>query len=475
MKIFFKEGHKNGDVYTLSPPGISFGRELDNDIILSQAGASRYHSKLIWKDECWYLRDLGSTNGTFLNSERIETGKDIKLDNGDVFRIGTQTMCLAESEKDIPENIKKCENEDELAIGHSEKTLKELKPSNAGKTPLGNSEKSSLQEMVFDDSLFNAKKKDDSIDEPKPKKHAGVLFYASVITVAILFIVGYLILDNVSEPGQERVHGNSKTPTGVPFLLRYEKETSTIEGKPNIFRFVMEIKNGRVTITRDDLQAGLRDRPSREISDDQIKQLESEIKESGFLALKQGQLGAASGSGDTKQSLTVAFGREFNSITVRNMSPPRSFEDAVQVLEDFSATKLNVPAISLTPEERRKEGLNAFRQGKMLFDNYNAENANLYKSITLFKIAIENLGAFSPEPPEYGVACDLKDKASHILREQLGAHQRNANSYMRLKQYDNAVHEWRSILDKTEPSSKNHKIARKKIIQLEELIRQIGK
>jgi hypothetical protein len=255
----------------------------------------------------------------------------------------------------------------------------------------------------------------------------------------------------------------------------YEKETSTNENTPNIFRFVMEIKDNKVTIIRDDLQAGLRDSPSRDISDEQIKRLKEEIKDSGFMNLQQGQLGSASASGNSKQTLTVAFGREFNSITIRNMSPPRSFDDAVQVLEDFSARELNVPAISLTPEERRREGIDAFRRGKMLYNNYKAERGNLYQSIDLFKIAIENLGAFSPEPPEYRAACELKDTASRILKEQLGAHQRNANSFMRLKQYGSAVQEWREILDKTEPGSKNHKIARKKIIQLEELIRQIGK
>ena len=482
MKIFFKQGHKNGDVYTLSPPGISFGRELDNDIILSQAGASRYHSKLIWKNGEWYIRDLGSTNGTYLNGEKIEPEKDIKLKNGDIIRIGTQTMCFAEKPEDVPEipPADKSDDASEPDIGHSERTLEQTEASE--KSKVQNEKKkviptqaSALGDMVFDDSLFKAKEEEEKQKEKQTRKHAGILFYASVIAVAVLFVAGYLILDNLSEPVHVNASDHVKKKTGVPFLLLYEKETSTNEGKPNIFRFVMEIKDNKVTITRDDLQAGLRDSPSREISDEQIKRLKEEIKESGFMNLKQGQLGSASESGNSKQTLTVAFGREFNSITVRNMSPPRSFDDAVQVLEDFSATELNVPAISLTPEERRKEGIDAFRRGKMLYDNYKAERSNLYKSINLFKIAIENLGAFSPEPPEYRAACELKDTASRILREQLGAHQRNANSFMRLKQYDSAVQEWREILDKTEPGSKNHKIARKKIIQLEELIRQMGK
>ena len=479
MRIFFKDGHKDGDVYKLSPPGISIGREVDNDIILSLAGASRYHAKLMWKDDQWFIKDLESTNGTFLNGERIELGKEYKMKNGDVFRIGTQTMCLAEKESDVPDPIPIYKEDKTVTetpdIGHSDITFQDLQASNVEKES-----ESTVDTGVFNkdlgksEDLFNKKNKVEESDIDDKRKHVGVLFYVTVVVIAIIFVLGYLVFDNM-KMNKSEPHANKTRQIGVPFLLRYEKQISSTEDTPNIFRFVMEIKDGKVTITRDDLRAGLRDKPSRKITDEQIKSLERKIKETGFMHLAQPQKGNPPENKDVRQSLIIAFGKEFNSISIVNTSPPSAFDDAVTVLEDFSATELNVPAISLTPGERMEEGLQAFRRGKMLFDNYQAENANLYKSLNLFTIAVENLGAFSPEPPEFKAAYEMKMQASRILREELAEHQRNANSFMRLKQYDEAVQEWHSILEKTQPGTKNHKIARKKIIQLEERIRSLGK
>jgi pSer/pThr/pTyr-binding forkhead associated (FHA) protein len=479
MRIFFKDGHKDGDVYKLSPPGISIGREIDNDIILPLAGASRYHSKLIWKDNEWFIKDLGSTNGTFLNGEKIDLDKEYKIKNGDIFRIGTQTMCFAEKESDVPDplpvyNVENISEPEE--IGHSDITFENLSPSKDS-----NKEIESINADVFNkdltngENLFNKKNDSDAENPDNKRKHVGLLFYITVIIVAIFFVVGYLIIDNIKVNKNTQQNSKKSHSSGVPFVLMYEKQISSTENKPNIFRFVMEIKDGKVTITRDDLRAGLRDQPSRKITDEQIKSLERKIKETGFMNLDKPQKGNAPENQDVRQTLTVAFGNEFNSISIFNISPPRAFDDAVTVLEDFSATELNVPAISLTPEERMEEGIQAFRRAKMLFDNYQAENSNLYKALNLFTIAVENLGAFSPEPPEYKEAYEMKMQAGRILREELAKHQRNANSFMRLKQYDDAVQQWRSILEKTQPGTKNHKIARKKIIQLEERIRSLGK
>ena len=481
MRIYFKDGHRDGDVYKLSPPGISIGREVDNDIILSLAGASRYHAKLIWKDDQWFIKDLESTNGTFLNGKRIELGKEHKIKNGDIFRIGTQVMCMAEKESDVPDPLPVFPDEqipeEPLDFGHSDITFQDLQASKVDKSIVESIASDSdvfKQGLSNSEGLFNNKNKTEDIEPDDKSKHVGWLFYVVVLIAALVFVVGYLILDNMKVK-RNKPTAKKTQQVGVPFLLRYEKQISSTEGTPNIFRFVMGIKDGKVTITRDDLRAGLRDKPTRKITDEQIKLLKRKIRETGFMHLAQPQKGNAPENRDVRQSLIVAFGKEFNSISIVNISAPSAFDDAVSVLEDFSATELNVPAISLTPEERMEEGLQAFRRAKMLFDNYKAENANLYKSLNLFTIAVENLGAFSPEPPEFQAAYEMKMQASRILREELAEHQRNANSFMRLKQYDEAVHEWRSILEKTPPGTKNHKIARKKIIQLEELIRSLGK
>ena len=70
---------------------ITVGREIGNDVVISDSYVGRYHLELI-KDDIgtFFIRDLNSTNGTFVNGQRI-TGEVI-LEKNDVVRIGNTTI-----------------------------------------------------------------------------------------------------------------------------------------------------------------------------------------------------------------------------------------------------------------------------------------------------------------------------------------------------------------------------------------------
>lgn len=84
------DGVPSGKV-TLDKPAFRIGRAADNDLQLSDAAASSHHAVIESTDEkgggppAWRVRDLGSTNGTFVNDERMEQAS---LKDGDVVRIG---------------------------------------------------------------------------------------------------------------------------------------------------------------------------------------------------------------------------------------------------------------------------------------------------------------------------------------------------------------------------------------------------
>lgn len=52
--------------------------------LLKERGVSRLHAKIMEKADGIYLLDLNSTNGTFLNGEMIEPGRDYKIEEGDM-------------------------------------------------------------------------------------------------------------------------------------------------------------------------------------------------------------------------------------------------------------------------------------------------------------------------------------------------------------------------------------------------------
>lgn len=70
---------------------ITIGRETSNDIVIPDSFVGRHHLQLI-KDEAgaYFVRDLDSTNGTFVNGQRIYG--EVAVDEQDVIRIGNTTL-----------------------------------------------------------------------------------------------------------------------------------------------------------------------------------------------------------------------------------------------------------------------------------------------------------------------------------------------------------------------------------------------
>ena len=101
MKLFFIGGPKAGAAIELKPPGISVGRETDNDLILDMEGCSRYHCKLEWTDDGWCIKDLGSTNGTKVNGESVQLSI---LRPGDIISLG-RTVLLYGSRFEIAQRL----------------------------------------------------------------------------------------------------------------------------------------------------------------------------------------------------------------------------------------------------------------------------------------------------------------------------------------------------------------------------------
>jgi hypothetical protein len=74
----------------------SKGQKPDVDLSLwsgFQSGVSRRHAEVrLHSDGHLYLYDLDSTNGTFLNGNRLEAGRAYRIQNGDEVRLGSLVM-----------------------------------------------------------------------------------------------------------------------------------------------------------------------------------------------------------------------------------------------------------------------------------------------------------------------------------------------------------------------------------------------
>ena len=75
-----------GQVYPVSPGELHIGRMSQNDVVLSDEKVSRRHATLWVQGDQVYIRDEGSTNGTWVNERRINA--PTVLQPGDRVRIG---------------------------------------------------------------------------------------------------------------------------------------------------------------------------------------------------------------------------------------------------------------------------------------------------------------------------------------------------------------------------------------------------
>jgi ketosteroid isomerase-like protein len=87
-------------IIELIEPEITLGRDLSNDLVISDSEVSRAHARLSWRDDAYVIEDLRSTNGTWVNGHPILRG--YRLVAGDTVTLGKVSVFVYEP---VPEPV----------------------------------------------------------------------------------------------------------------------------------------------------------------------------------------------------------------------------------------------------------------------------------------------------------------------------------------------------------------------------------
>nr|WP_231135268.1 FHA domain-containing protein [Motilibacter deserti] len=86
------QGALAGTTVQLGGTPVTVGRSSDNTIVLEDDYASGHHARFFGQDGQWYVEDLGSTNGTYVEREKATGPTAVRI--GTPVRVGRTVLEL---------------------------------------------------------------------------------------------------------------------------------------------------------------------------------------------------------------------------------------------------------------------------------------------------------------------------------------------------------------------------------------------
>ncbi len=94
-QLVMRSGPTPGATFSLEGDQLVIGRDSASAIAINDAEVSRKHARLTFQGGKYVIEDLGSTNGTFVNGQRLVS--PVVLKSGDVISLGEQIVLMYEA------------------------------------------------------------------------------------------------------------------------------------------------------------------------------------------------------------------------------------------------------------------------------------------------------------------------------------------------------------------------------------------
>ena len=435
MDLFYLNGEKSGECCPLTPPGISIGREVDNDLQLLINGVSRYHAMISYDGSSWFIEDLGSTNGTFVGKNRI-TAK-VELQSGDEISIGDQLFRFGNPPVAVSSNIQESAAKTSVV---DNSFLKE-EPADLA---------SQIRKSRY--SIFSGNQNSANKGQAKSKKSklGNLVFTLLIITLPLVCISGYMVIE---EKNKQKEKQSRIKPQKMPFFLYYEKK---ITSPDNVFRFEAKFEENIAVFTVDDLKYGRHFVVKKSNQNPvEIDHLKEAIRKTEFMKIESKEMNSQTGPEDKFRRLVIALDGSFNNVAVHNTYATTSFEDIETAISDL-ARLYNMRTGTLTAEEMRMEAKEFFDRAQDLFANYQAAPKNIRESIVYYKNAKSYYEQFEPKPREWDICRKQLERAEKIYKAMYKDLHFNIQKYNKLARPKEASQECSKMLELVDPDSKDY-------------------
>ncbi len=95
FQFVMRSGPTPGATFSLEGDQLVIGRDSSSGVAINDAEISRKHARLNFQGGKYVIEDLGSTNGTFVNGQRLVS--PVVLKSGDVVSLGEQIVLMYEA------------------------------------------------------------------------------------------------------------------------------------------------------------------------------------------------------------------------------------------------------------------------------------------------------------------------------------------------------------------------------------------
>jgi len=90
------------DKFMITRKGLVLGRDLTCDIVINHSMASGKHARVFEQDGAYYLQDLKSKNGTFVNGIQLLPNEVVRINRGDKIRLAYAERYLVWDDRPLP-------------------------------------------------------------------------------------------------------------------------------------------------------------------------------------------------------------------------------------------------------------------------------------------------------------------------------------------------------------------------------------